>query len=417
MRFRKSYFWAMVKHIFIGLSILLFYGCGKEVKRTNKDIIGLWKIELQVEKDSVQIPFFLEIVGDNDSILAAVWNGEEQIVHDNIVFNHDTLVLTNPYFNTSLYLSFDRNKVSGYWEDRTRDNYKIPLTGMYNLNQRFSFEEQLSEAVDGKWEVVFSPGTDDAYKAIGLFATDENSMKGTFLTETGDYRFLEGGFAGKDLKLSTFDGSHAFLFDAELVNDTLHGKFWSGTHWSEPFTAWRNDSASLADPFTLTTANEPEKPVSFSFKDTHGNEVSLNDSPYLNKPVIIQIMGTWCPNCIDESRYITSVYDSIVAQNVEILALCFEREEPTKAMQNMIKVKSELDIKYAMLYAGSSEKLEASKSIPWISQIKSYPTLVFLNREHKIVKTHTGFYGPSTGKYYEQQSKLFMHDLSLLDKL
>ena len=88
----------------------------------------------------------------------------------------------------------------------------------------------------------FSPNTPEEYKAIGLFTTDQNSMKGTFITETGDYRFLEGGFALNELKLSTFDGAHAFLFEADLKNDTLYGEFFSGKHYSEKFIAWRNDS-------------------------------------------------------------------------------------------------------------------------------------------------------------------------------
>ena len=407
----------MRKYVLIVFGLLLIISCGQEKMLQNKDVIGLWKIELQVDKDSVSIPFFLEIIGDSDSILGAVWNGEEKIIHHDIVFHHDTLVLTNPFFNSSLYLKFQKNKITGYWEDGSRVNYTIPLTGMYNLNQRFSFEEQLSMSADGKWEVVFSPGTEDAYKAIGLFSSDENSMKGTFLTETGDYRFLEGGFAGNQLKLSTFDGSHAFLFEADLIEDTLRGKFWSGKHWSEPFIAWRNDSATLADPFSLTTANEPDTRVSVRFQDANGKMVSLEDSAYLNKPVLLQLMGTWCPNCIDESTYLSNVYDSIAMYGVEVLALCFEREDYNNSIANLRKVKEELNIPYTLLYAGGSDKEEATKLVPWLSQVKSYPTLIFLTSDHRIVKTHTGFYGQGTGKYFDRQTKLLMHDIEVLGQL
>ena len=62
-------------------------------------------------------------------------------------------------------------------------------------------------------------------------STPDGRVTGTFLTETGDYRYLEGVVDGDSLKLSCFDGSHAFLFHAALDQDSFRGRFWSGTHW------------------------------------------------------------------------------------------------------------------------------------------------------------------------------------------
>lgn len=67
--------------------------------------------------------------------------------------------------------------------------------------------------------------------AKGVFKQYDNIVTGTFRTTTGDYRYLEGVLNGNQLKLSTFDGAHAFLFTAEVSDSVMHGMFYSGNHW------------------------------------------------------------------------------------------------------------------------------------------------------------------------------------------
>jgi len=54
-------------------------------------------------------------------------------------------------------------------------------------------------------------------------------------------------------------------------------------------------------------------------------KVSLSDPKYKNKAVIVQIMGSWCPNCMDESAYLSKVYKQYNKQGLEIIALAYER--------------------------------------------------------------------------------------------
>ena len=66
---------------------------------------------------------------------------------------------------------------------------------------------------------------EDAYPAKGIFfQKDGDVVTGTFRTKTGDYRYLEGVMDGNRLKLSTFDGAHAFLFTATVSDSTLEWK-------------------------------------------------------------------------------------------------------------------------------------------------------------------------------------------------
>ncbi|MFT5723071.1 MAG: thiol-disulfide isomerase/thioredoxin [Bacteroidia bacterium] len=390
--------------------------CNKKEPLQSRDIIGLWKIELDIDQERT-IPFFLEIIDQQGKMSCAIWNGNEKIEHKTVDICQDSLIVNSPYFNSTMYMRFNKNVVTGHWVDHSREAYKMPLHGKYNLSQRFKFKGLLEHKIDGKWAVKFSPDTEDAYDAIGLFSTDSNSMKGTFITETGDYRYLEGGFATNELKLSTFDGAHAFLFEAELSNDTLRGWFYSGKNWKEPFIAWRNDSATLINPYDMTELVDKSKPISFAFKDLDGNIVSLEDSVYQDKPVLVQIMGSWCPNCMDESAFLAKNAGYIKENDVEIIALSFERLDYESALKPLQKIKNNLGLNYLILYAGHANKKEATLAIPWLKEIKSYPTLLYVLPDKRVFKIHTGFYGPGTGNYFDIQSKEMLEDIKNLGDL
>ena len=177
--------------------------------------------------------------------------------------------------------------------------------------------EEIKTDWSGKWESTFSPGTKDSSKAICLFKDDTN-FTGTFLTETGDYRFLEGYSFNGTFLLSCFDGSHAFLFTGEIKGDSIiNGHFYSGSHHHETWVAKRNDKFELRNPDSLTYLKPGFTKVDFNFKNLDGKNVSLQDEKFKNKVVIIQIMGTWCPNCMDETKFLAPFYDKYNSKGLD----------------------------------------------------------------------------------------------------
>ena len=148
-------------------------------------------------------------------------------------------------------------------------------------SSRFNSSIGPESNISGNWETAFSPDSeDDKYIAKGIFNQKGNMVTGTFRTTTGDYRYLEGELNGNELKLSTFDGAHAFLFTAEVTDSTMAGTFYSGNHWKEPFMAKRNDAFELPDANQLTFLKEGYDSVSFSFPDEKGNKVSFTDKRF-----------------------------------------------------------------------------------------------------------------------------------------
>jgi thiol-disulfide isomerase/thioredoxin len=139
----------------------------------------------------------------------------------------------------------------------------------------------------------------------------------------------------------------------------------------------------------------------FTFPDENGKKVSLSDAKYKDKPLIIQIMGTWCPNCMDETKFLSDWYNSSKRKDIEVIALTYERFSDTAIVNNNIRrLKKNFDIKYPILFAGPSDKKEAAKTLPMLNRVFAFPTTIFLNKDKRVVKIHTGFNGPATGVEY-----------------
>src|SRR5262249_39611660 len=132
-------------------------------------------------------------------------------------------------------------------------------------------------------------------------------------------------FADKRLRLSCFDGTHAFLFDARLEGDgRLNGEFWSGDRGHDTWTAERDASAKLADTFSLARWNDDFGLATLLFPDLDGKERSLADAEFDGKARILQVMGSWCPNCQDETHYLADLDRRYRSRGLSIVGLSFE---------------------------------------------------------------------------------------------
>lgn len=357
----------------------------------------------------------------NDPSEMIILNSDERIKVSDIQFSGDSIYIKMPVFDSEFKGVVEADSlITGAWYNYSKgENYNIPFEASFGHEKRFYLPvtSNLEFDISGEWEVDFSPGKDGTYKSIGIFNQKGNQLTGTFITETGDYRYLDGNIMNDQIALSAFDGSHAFLFKATIdaASEKIKGFFWSGIHWKESWVAERNDGLKLRDPDNITFLKEDYDRIHFSFPDTDSNLVSLNDDRFVGKPVIVQILGSWCPNCMDESRLYRELYEEYRDKDLEIVGLAFERSaEFEKASAKVKKMMRDLELPYPVVIAGTSGKKEASEALPMLNEIVSYPTSIFIDRNGEIKKIHTGFYGPGTGEYYTR----YVEELrSFLDEL
>lgn len=359
------------------------------------------------EENGIELPFNFDVKYKGKKPAIIIKNADERIVVDEISVKGDSLIFKMPVFDTEFRTVFVGDNLEGLWINhyKTTKN-KIKFKATYGETNRFPFVPgKPNPYFEGRWETTFSPNTKDSSKAIGVFHHVEQTdyLTGTFLTETGDYRYLEGIKNGNKLFLSCFDGSHAFLFIAELNNEKLIGTFYSGASWQEPWVAIRNDSYKLANADEITFLKNKDEKINFAFPDLDKKTVTLNDKKFENKAVIIQVMGSWCPNCMDESAYLAGIYKQYKTDGLEIIALAFEKTNDfEKAKNQLLRLKKKFNMEYDILVTQQTGKEKAGEVLSGLNKISAFPTTLFLNKQHQVVKVHTGFSGPATGIYYEE---------------
>jgi len=398
-----------MKNLLYVISVFILFGCSEDKTLKHENQVtetlttGEWLLTFNL-KDGIDAPtnFILE---KEKSLYQLIFsNAAEKITVTDVTISENQIIIKDPiYSNWFEGEIISPKEIKGFWF-KNDTSYKVPFVAVFGKQARFTAPTEISQEnknISGKWEVHFSNNTpEDHSEAIGQFEQAGNHLSGTFMTETGDYRFLEGNMYGNNFSLSCYDGAHLFLFKAELRNDTLHGTFWSGKSWQEPWVAVKNEAFELSNPDSLTYLKKGYSELAFSFPNTNGDNIALTDEQFKNKVVIVNIMGPWCPNCKDETAYLAELYNRHNRNGLEVVALAFDNSEQAVTINKINKIRNHFGANYDFLIAGKASKTEAIKSLPMLNHIMSYPTSIFIDRKGNIRKIRTGFYGPGTGDYY-----------------
>lgn len=395
--------------------ILLLTTCSEEKKVPQ---VGDWLAELQVSPSEV-LPFnFSLLKEENGSYVMQMYNAEEVVTVDEIKVWNDSIQIQMPIFEGYVSGTFTENEINGSFIKESLDRI-VPFTAKFGGKDRFEVASDATTNISGVWEVNFEEGTESEYPAKGIFVQTDNKVKGTFRTKTGDYRYLEGVVSGDTLKLSTFDGAHAFLFTAKVTDSSLQGKFYSGNHSIETFTGKRNEGFELPDANSLTFLKEGYDNLDFSFPNETGEMISLSDARFDDKVVLVQIMGTWCPNCLDETKFYVDFIKNNPGLDIEFVALAFEyAKTEEKAWNGIRRLKNRVGVEYPILLAqyGTSDKKKANKKLPMLNHVLSYPTTIYIDKQGEVEKIHTGFNGPATGDKHEAFKKEFNNTIKNLSE-
>ncbi|CAN5487140.1 hypothetical protein BH11BAC2_BH11BAC2_01450 [soil metagenome] len=374
-------------------------------------MFGMWRATLALPDAS--LPFNFDLLSENGKNFVVIRNANERIRCDDVTISGDSIFIKFPVYDSEIRAKVERKVMNGVWINRGRKGSpQIPFQAVHGVTNRFFISHGPVASAEGRWETWFDPGTPDSSLAIGVFTQTDEKVKGTFLTETGDHRYIEGVMDGDSLKMSVFDGSHCWLYLAKVSASSMDGMFYSGNHFKGKFHAVRNNDVALRNPDAITTVSGL---LNFRFADADSNLVSLTDPPYRNKPVIIQILGTWCPNCMDETAFLSAYYNEHKADGFEVIGLAFERfPDFATSSANVKRMIKRYKVEYPVLIAGVSGADNVMKTLPAIKNFISFPTTLFVDRNGRVVKVHAGFSGPATGPAYEEFKAGFNQKMNLL---
>ena len=372
---------------------------------------GLW--DAAIECPGGQIKFGLELSNRGDQWSGFIINGPERIKIPTVEVNEQLVRLKIDHYDSELNLKIQAGEKAGMemlggdWKKRRGKDEYVEMKVSAKRNDGKGRSESSAELPE-RWAVKFKSDEDPA---VGIFknVNGTEQVLGTFLTTTGDYRFLDGAFSDGKLELSCFDGAHAFLFIANREKDgDLAGDFWSSNTWHDTWTAKPDADANLPDSFKQTVVSENVELGRLSFPDLDGNPTRLDDPKFAGKIRIIYVFGSWCPNCHDAAEYFASLEKKYGDKGLSILGLAFEMTGDFKRDSEQVKkYLARHGSSYPVLIAGLSDKAKASKSLPILDKVRSYPTTIFLDAKGNVKAIHTGFTGPATGESFTQLKEQF----------
>lgn len=399
----KTKYRIMKKYLILGLATAITLGSCKNDKQENQKLKdGKWHAEFNA-KDGT-IPFSFEVENGNSDSLAIVTltNGAERVILDGISYKGDSVIIPIKAYDTELRGIIKGDIITGLFKKLFSPEDKgIDFKAIYGNTTRFSSEGAPSEAIDGKWDIQFITES-ETKNNVGIFSIRDGILTGSILTNSGDFRYLEGVSDKEGFRLSAFAGLSPYLIQGKFTDkDNFEGEFITA-RGSQKIKGTRNPDAKLADPYGLTQLKKGIQSIDLSLPNLKGETISLSDPRFKDKVTIISILGSWCPNCLDEAEFLAPWYKENKDRGVELLGLAFERKDDPEYVQKVLSnLVNKYDITYDVLFGG---KIADSKDVlsALDGGLKSYPTTIFIDKKGIVRKIHTGFNGPATGLFYEE---------------
>lgn len=378
---------------------------------------GVWRGWL--DAPGGELPFGLTLLHENGNWRAQLHNGAETEEVPDVSLTGNELLIDFRLYDATItaQVSEAGRRLDGLWvrydgvdENGDARESRLDFHATAGESARFSAAEETTPPaapLSGRWRVTWEQSENPSVASFEV--AGDGSATGTFLTTTGDYRWLAGTQEGGALRLSTFDGSHAFLFGAGLQPDgSLAGDFWSRNTWHETWTAVRDEHAALPSAFEQAVWNKGVSLADLVFPDLSGTPRALDDPEFAGKAIIIHCFGTWCPNCNDASDEIVRLHETYGERGLSVIGLAFEKDRDTERIARQLRLYAEHhNATYPMLVAGLSSKSSATKSLGALDRVRAFPTTIFLHGDGRVRAVHSGFSGPATGQEFLDQRARF----------
>jgi thiol-disulfide isomerase/thioredoxin len=343
-------------------------------------------------------------------------NADEKFDGGSVTQKDDSVFVALNQFDNEMAFVLENNTLKGELRRQDRTGIATPVIAERGIDNRFTETYEVPTGnISGKYDVRFALPEGKEEKAVGLFTQTGKKLTATFLRVTGDSRYLEGIVEGNRFYLSSFIGSGPIYYEGTFTSDHKINAEIKGARGSQAFSGIPDDNAALPDAYSLTLLKDGYTDLDFSFPDINGKIISAKDDKYRNKVLIITIGGTWCPNCIDETAFLSPWYNKNKDRGIEIISIQYERKtDPAYVEKVLTRFKERYDIRYDQLIGGVADKQKVAASLPALNTFLSFPTTIFIGKDGKVAKIHTGFTGPATGKYYDDFVQEFNAEVDAL---
>ncbi|MFN4977974.1 MAG: peroxiredoxin family protein [Bacteroidota bacterium] len=398
--------------------ILLFIITGCFLNTFSQTVSNKWRAQI-IRADGRHVVFNIDEYKAGQQLEWVIKNAEERLSIKDFRFTMDSLIVSMPFFGAELFLKKTNLGYAGQWKKAgSKGDVLMPIE-INKAPYRYRYPASTKKInLSGRWRAYFVNAEGKQSDAIAELKQTGNALTGSILTTTGDYRFLEGVANGDSLVMSTFDGTHAFYFSAKISKDgaLVDGIFASGATSIETWSANRDANIELDETDVLMRVKEPAQQLNFRFPDLDGKMISIGDERFKGKVVVVQIMGSWCPNCMDETAFLSKYYNENQSLGFEVIGLAYEYSTDfEKGRTSLMRFKNKFNVQYPMLITGvtSNDPLRTEKTLPQMTPIKAFPSMIIIGKDGQVKKTHAGYSGPATGVHHEK----FKHEFDELIRM
>jgi len=370
-----------------------------------ESLVGVW--DATITFNGQDIPFRLQIAGDGANLQGWLFNGEEKVVASGASFQNGSLVLGFDSYAAKLEAKLQDGALVGTYGPMLKKNYPVAA----HRHTADAGSNSSAPSINGLWEVaVKSSKGEQAWRLI-VQQKNASNVEAAILRVDGDTGALTGGYKDGRFVLSHFSGGRPALMILTPAADGTLAIDMTDLHGKSQMTATRPDVARAkglpppTDPDHHTTVQDPSEPFRFSAPDLNGKMVSNTDPRFQGKVVLVNVTGSWCPNCHDEAPFLAELYRKYRGKGLEIVALSFEEEDQLRNPTRLRAFMKEYGIDYTVLMPGTTEERDAK--LPQAVNLNSWPTTFFLGRDGRVRFVHAGFPGPASGELYRQAAQEF----------
>lgn len=386
---RASRLWRLVL-------VLLSFAQGSLGAPSVRPPSGLWDAGVIV--GGVIVPFRFELSTDSASARGAFFNGNERVGSTSGRFDGNGVSLKFDYYASTLQATWQNGALIGSYRRPGKPIY--PFQAVPHAGNPPSASSVPSIA--GDWEIELKSGKTEA--AWRFFVRQSGAeVSASVLRVDGDTGSLEGSFRDGKFLLSHFSGARPMLLEVTKLADGTLSLLEDG---KTRYTALKSSEARSknlpepADPSRWTSVKDPTQPLRFSGTGLDGKRVDESDARFKGKVVLVNIMGSWCPNCHDEAPFLEELYRTYRARGLQIVALSFEDSEQLKNPARLRAFIKAYGVEYPVLLGG--EPSEIAVKLPQAVNLNTWPATFFVGRDGLVHGAHAGFAGKATGAAHEQ---------------
>ncbi|SEJ02357.1 Peroxiredoxin [Dyadobacter koreensis] len=381
---------------------------------------GIWRGEFVISE--THIPFNFEYnAKDKEHPVLTLLNGSRRDDFKVTKLSGDSIFVKMNTYDAALVANVESDgKITGEYRSLVPGfrGSSLPFSAEYGKDYRFvekGKEQPTKHNLSGKWDLqVLSKAK--MPDNVALLKQEGNKLTGVIMSTVGDSRELEGVVQGDEFVLSHFSGPNPRVYKGKINDDgSISGVISSGIYDNTKFEGSKNEQAALPDPYKLTHLKEGYSKLDFTLPDLNGNPVSLSDDKYKGKVVIVEIVGTWCPNCTDQTAFLSPWFKANKARGVEAIAIGFEQKDDLEyAKYTLGTLKKKYGIEYDILFGGIADKKVASDKLPALNRMMAFPTTILIDRKGDVRQIHTGYTGEVTGQYFKDYVAKWNKDLDEL---